>query len=197
MPNFASAICSSHTATDIIYIVVQIALVVSFLVLFYFLYVTKVEQDEFRKQINLLATSFTKDFNASDFVNVVTDSEVTKEDLTVILYGIIDAAQEKVRMDSKSSIDSINASNSKLRKMSYWIVGILAGLILILGLSAFCVPIYKIYKEAAIIVLFVGLTEFLFLTVISKNYISADPKNINKAVGQAVLDWLDKNKKSA
>ncbi len=186
------AICSSHIAIDIVYIIVQITLVISFLVLFYFLYVTKVERDEFKKQIDLLTTSFTKDMSASDFITLLSKDKLSEEDLTVVLYGIIDAAQEKVTLDAKSAIDSINASNAKLRKMSYIIVGVLAGVLLVLILSAFCVPIFSIYKEAAIIVFFVGLTEFIFLTIISKNYISADPNNMKLAVGKAVLNWLGK-----
>lgn len=187
--------CKNHFVIDIVYVIVQIILVFSFLVLFYFLYVAKVEHDEFQKQIDMLVDSFADDLKTSNFITLPDTNKISKDDLTVLLDGIIDTAQEKISRDSKSAIDSINASNAKLQKKSYIIVAILAVVLAILSFSSFCVPIFGILKEALIIVFFVGLTEFIFLRIISARYISADPNNVKLAIGQAVNKWLKDNGK--
>jgi hypothetical protein len=48
-------------------------------------------------------------------------------------------------------------------------------------------------KEAIIVVFFVALTELVFLEIVAKNYISANPNKIKAEVAQAIKEWLKDN----
>ena len=54
-------------------------------------------------------------------------------------------------------------------------------------------PIVQQIKEALIVVFFVALTELLFLQIVAKNYISADPNKVKAVIASAIKEWLQKN----
>ena len=46
-----------------------------------------------------------------------------------------------------------------------------------------------------IIVIAVGITEFAFLEIIAKNYISTDPNKIKRELADSIRKWIKTNKK--
>ena len=48
---------------------------------------------------------------------------------------------------------------------------------------------------AMIIVIAVGITEFAFLEIIAKNYISTDPNKIKRELADSIRKWIKTNKK--
>lgn len=171
---------------------IQIAFVFSFLVIFYFLYVTKIEQDDFQEQMNLIIDDLMTD--------IINAKIIPKDDLDsnykIIISGIIDTLEEDIIVKTKDSVKSVNDSNTKLKNNMYKIVGvILVFIVILLILLRNYIPYYTIIKEAIIVTIFIGLVEFVFLTQISSKYISADPNKIKYLLGQNIHNWIQKNKK--
>ena len=188
-------LCKNFIFNDAISIAVQVTFVFCFLVIFYFLYVTKVEQDEFKKQIELIVDNLTKDIKdqLNDIIINNGKDKLSEDDFQLLLYGIIDTVEEKVSMDSKKMIDDINDSNKKLKNNVYVILLIMLIIIGIVLVYFNCLPISLIIKEALIVVLFIGITELIFLTFVSERYISADPNRIKNKLGVSIKNWIKNN----
>jgi len=58
-----------------------------------------------------------------------------------------------------------------------------------------CLPIYALGRQAIVIVIFVAITEIVFLNFVSGKYIAADPNRIKNTVGNSIEKWLKDNKK--
>ena len=188
-------LCKNFIFNDAVSITVQVTFVFCFLVIFYFLYVTKVEQDEFKKQIELIVDNLTKDIKdqLNDIIINNGKDKLSEDDFQLLLYGIIDTVEEKVSMDSKKMIDDINDSNKKLKNNVYVILLIMLLIIGIILIYFNCLPISLIIKEALIVVLFIGITELIFLTFVSERYISADPNRIKNKLGVSIKNWIKNN----
>lgn len=188
-------LCDNFIFNDAVSIIVQVTFVFCFLVIFYFLYVTRVEQDEFKKQIELIVDNLTKDIKdqLNDIIINNGKDKLSQEDLQLLLYGIIDTVEEKVSIDSKKMIDDINESNRKLKNNVYTILLIILAIIGIILIYFNCLPISLIIKEALIVVLFIGITELIFLTFVSERYISADPNRIKNKLGTSIKNWIKNN----
>ena len=184
-------LCDNKFVFTTLFVIVQIILIFSFLVVFYFSYITKVETDEFKRQIDLIMKNVLNDKNILDLIPK--QSVLSDDELKSIINGAIDNAQERVTRDNQEDIDNIHRSNMKLQNLSYIVVGILLLVVIFLYVMFYrCMT--EIIKEALIVTFFVGLTEFIFLTIISKRYIAADPNKIKFLVGQSIENWLIKNK---
>jgi hypothetical protein len=188
-------LCHNFIFNDTVSIIVQVTFVFCFLVIFYFLYVTKVEQDEFKKQIELIVDNLTKDIKEqlNDIIINNGKDKLSQEDFQLLLYGIIDTVEEKVSIDSKKMIEDINESNRKLKNNVYTILLIILAIIGIILIYFNCLPISLIIKEALIVVLFIGITELIFLTFVSERYISADPNRIKNKLGTSIKNWIKNN----
>ena len=118
--------------------------------------------------------------------------KIKKEDMDVLTYGIIDTIEEKITKSSFDGINQINESNKKLRNNIYYILIGLLCIVAILLVIFSCLPRYMIVKESIITVMFIGLTELVFLTFISGKYISADPNRIKNTLGVSIKNWINK-----
>lgn len=187
-------LCNNEIFINTISIIVQVIFVFSFLVVFYFLYVTKVEQEDFKEQINLIVDDLMSDIN-EQLLDIIVNKgieKIKKEDIEVLMYGIIDTIEEKVSKSSADGIKQINDSNNKLRNNIYFILVGLLCIIILLFVIFSCLPKYTIVKESIITVMFIGLTELIFLTFISGKYISADPNRIKNTLGVSIKKWIKK-----
>jgi hypothetical protein len=168
----------------------QVVFIFAFLTVFFFIYVVKIEKEEFENQMNLIADNIFSDENLNTIIPKTGD--VNTE--SIILSGLIDTAIEKIKADGSGSSKDVANKNTIIRNKSFKILLIvvsvltaLSALFLVLG---FCIPILYEIKEALWIVFFVGLTELTFLTVIAKNYISADPNKVKRILGKSIQDWI-------
>lgn len=187
---------NNHFLINTLSVSVQVILVFSFLVIFYFAYVIKVEEEDFKSQIDLLVESFMDDIKKSDFISLDKGNPyINEDDLKLLIYGMLDTAQEKVKADSKADNEAIDNNNKSLRKKAFNLLYIIIGVLIVILLFLRCLPLSDIIKEAITILLFVALTEFVFLSLISNRYISADPNKVKYALGGAIKDWLKKNNK--
>lgn len=189
---------NNHWVNDGIAIAIQVSLVFSFLTIFFFVYVTKIEKEEFKKQMNLVVDNIMDDV-VNGMQNLLnSNSPLSKENTNILVNGIIDVMEEKITIEAKDSIQDIAKINSDVKSKAFSSlttvllgVVIIAVIFLILG---FCIPIKQNIKEALIAVVFVGLTEFSFLTFIASKYISASPNKVKRNLGEAIQNWIAINK---
>jgi hypothetical protein len=156
-------------------IIFQISLITIFLTVFFFSYVSKVEQGEFSSQIKFIVDQILTDDDIKMLIPPNLNQK-QKEDLSIFVSGALEAAKRKSAISLKSSIDSVNDNNNKIRSFSYKLPNLA-----------------KQFKQAIIVVIFVGLTELVFLELIAKNYISANPNKIKSTIATAILDWVKDN----
>lgn len=180
-------------------IAIQVTFIFAFLTVFFFVYVTEVEKEEFRTQMNLIVDNIMKDVN-NDLPSLINKQEyLSKADAAVVINGIIDVLQEKIYIDSKSTSATVLKQNHsvKMKAFKYLsaIVTVIVVSAVIILLIGFCVPIIYQIKEAMLVVIFVGLTELTFLQVIAKNFVSADPNKVKRSLGEAIQQWIKVNRK--
>lgn len=179
-------------------IAVQITFIFAFLTLFFFAYVQQVEQAEFISQLDLIMNSLMDDIG-SDIKNIIKyNQSIDNENLVLLMSGMIDTVEEKISIDSKSDNAGIAIQNKKIKTKALCMlliviitVVIISVIVLLLG---FYIKIDMYVKEAMLVVIFVGLTEFLFLNIIAKNFVSADPNKIKRLIASTIIDWINKNK---
>ena len=189
-------LCNNNLIYNGLTVFIQVIFVFSFLVLFYFLYVIDVEKKDFQEQIDLLVDSLMTDLKSqSNNIITVNSKEMSKEDLELLIYGIIDTLEEKITMNTKDMIQIVNNNNSSIKNNMFKIlIGIMVVCVILLIFFQ-CYPVYTILKESIITVFFIGLVEVVFLTFISGKYISADPNKIKNLLGTSIQNWIKVNKK--
>lgn len=190
---------NNNWITNIVAIAIQVTFVFAFLTVFFFVYVQHVEKNEFVSQMNLIVDNITKDFE-KDIPDIIKEQSVDdKNDITIIINGIIDTLEEKIAIDAKNIINDTLEKNHQVKlkalKSLTFVISIVVIIIIILFLLGFCIPIQYQIKEAMLVVIFVGLTELIFLTIITQKYISASPNKVKKSFAQSIQNWINNNHK--
>jgi hypothetical protein len=190
--------CKENRLKNIISVVIQVTFIFTFLTVFFFLYVQGVEKTEFQNQLYIIVDDLMKD-NKDELRKILGKSTLTNNQKYVLIAGAIDMMEEKISQDAKDNIQSVNEQNykTKLKALQYMVIAILGAILLvnIFILFNICIPLEYQIKEAMIVIIFVGLTEFCFLQLIASRYISANPNDIKRTIGVAVEKWIQDNKK--
>jgi len=178
-------------------IIFQVIFIFAFLTIFFFAYVVTVEKGEFQTQINLVIDDiFTQDAIKGILPKGV--NGLTPENEDIILSGILDVMDTKISLSSRDDVAKVNNDNAETRRKAFLVLGVTAGVLVIstiaLLMAGFRIPVLYEVKEALWVVLFVGLTELVFLSVIAKSYISADPNTVKRSIGIAIQKWIATNK---
>ena len=170
-------------------IIFQVIFIFAFLTIFFFAYVVTVEKGEFQTQINLIID----DIVTQDAIKGILPKGVIG--LTPENEDIIDT---KISLSSRDAVVNVNNDNAAIRRKAFIVLGVTAGVLVIstiaLLMAGFCIQILYEVKEALWVVLFVGITELVFLSVIAKSYISADPNAVKRSIGIAIQKWIATNK---
>ena len=157
-------------------LILYITFIAIFIGIFYFTYVISVEKQIIKSQASLIANDFAASVN-------------------ILPNNLIKSFKDNIQItDTKLDVDQIEHNNA-LRKKTYdtlfyvFISGIL--------LSYFiCEKNHYNYStfliKALIVLIFVGLTEYTFLIMVIKNYISADPNYIKYALLSSLNNSLNK-----
>lgn len=173
---------------EIIFIVLQVCLIASFLVIFFFSYVSDIENKIVQKQIEYLVDSFTDEQKY-----IITDPSVRQ-----IIKNSIDNIQSP---DLSQEDAEVEASNQQLENLAvqtvliFLIIGIIIFLFYLLSsmLQGNVKGPIKILTTSIIILIAVGATEVTFLDGISRNYISADPNYFRMKILQQLKNFADSN----
>jgi hypothetical protein len=155
---------------DITSIIINVLFVASFLSIFFFTYAVKIEEEIVIDQVDYLVKDFTSGLKL-----------LPDETLIPIRNRI--KSFEKPNMDVLDK--KVEDSNKAIFKQAIMIVSITLAVGLIGAFIAsrkWNFSMFDLIKENLIILLFVGLTEFIFLNVFGKNFISADPNSVKLAL---------------
>ena len=177
-------------------IIFQVTLIAIFLTVFFFTYVSNVEKEEFQKQLDLIVDDLLSD---QDIRSIIPQnlSQTQKDNLAIVISGSLEAAKTKSTINEQNAINDVINNNSKVKSATYkkifYVLIIIIILCIIVLLLGYCLPLIYQIKEATIVVFFVALTELMFLEIIAKNYISANPNKIKAEVAQAIKEWLKDN----
>lgn len=164
---FSANINPSAVGRAISNIIIEVVFVATFLTIFFFTYVTTVENDIIKDQVNYIVESMledTKNFIPPEYLITL------KNNLNTMKKPDLTEADNEVR-----------ASNNKIKKFCYKGIGI--GIVVLMGLTGLAsytlnFSYSHILFENFILLIFIALTEFVFLNVFARNFISADTNKI-------------------
>ena len=170
-------------------IFIQVVLIFIFLTIFFFTYVNKIEKDSFKLQMDILVDDMFKDLDGTNIV-----PEANKQDVLNILNKTLDKQKTKVKEESKDSDDKINNSNKQITNNAFILVGVVCGVlsvtILITYLIGYCIPVHIHLRDAILSVFFVAMIELIFLSLVTKNYISIYPNSIKYKIGDSIQQYI-------
>lgn len=167
-------------------ILMQVFFVVSFLSLFFFLYVVKVEKEQFVTQVNLIVDNIMGDLKS--VVSQIVRNPHEREKLGKILKNMVNNWEMPQR-----EFENIKKNNEKLLEKTKNIVitfaVILVSCLVTLMILHFCLHLTKGFIENITILVFIGLTELTFLTVVASHFIAADPNKVKYAILNSIEEF--------
>jgi hypothetical protein len=153
---------------EIAYIIFGVILIASFISVFFFTYVSKVEGDVVKSQMSRIVNDL------AGGSNLILTPDQKKSIGTAIQNNL-------VVPDMSTEDAEVKSNNNKLKKKALKIFGsiVIAGLAVIAYLyMKYSINLTEIVKYSLIILLVVALTEYLFVTEVSKNYEIVDPNYV-------------------
>ena len=179
----------------VIDIVIQVSLIFLFLTFFFFLYVSTIEKSHFIELIKHVTDNIIDEYQAEDrniFNGNLGDTE------KILILGGLEVGNKVVenKLDGlKQNIEDNNKSveNDAYNFLKIVLFGIIGGLIF-LYILGYCINLETKVKHAIIIVLFIALTEYVFLNTIVKNYIVIDTNLVKRTIGKTLQEYV-KNRK--
>ena len=164
-------------------ILIHVGVMALFLTVFFFTIAQYFEKKIIEDQI---------DFVIDDFVgnSLKPIPKTTKDDIKHQINSAFD------KQDLSKADESVKKENKKISKKAWIFVGTLLGIILVIILTFGF--IYKwdryylkfLFNSALISLIFVAITETLFMFLIAQNYLSADPNQIK----MKIIQTLDNNR---
>ena len=159
---------------SIVNIILSVTFISVFIGIFFFTYAKNIEEEVIQTQSGYIATSIAND------VKMFIPSQFARK--------LADSIQEP---DMSKEDKEVEHKNKELKNKAY---NILCIFIVIGLLSSYIISRYSkinfwnAVKINLIILFFAGLTEYFFLNLIGKNFISADPNFVRYKVLQVVKD---------
>ena len=196
--------CSNQYVSIVSSVSIQVAIIFAFLTIFFFSYVSKVENNEFKDQLDFVVDNIYRR-HEEDIKNIIDKygvNEDKKELLKMQIYGMIDLQEDKLKKESTIESNEIKTKNNDIINNATFYVKIIASVSLCIIVLLFILmykgydcflPIKTYTKEAIALLFFIFLVEILFLNIIVKNYITANPNYIKNKIAQAIINYIDNN----
>ena len=179
-------------------IAVQVTMIFTFLTIFFFAYVVKTEKDEFESQISFIVDRLVTEKAIQPYIEKL-ETKISKKDLETMILGVLETTKRNSVSSASGADKDIADQNKKVYEKAFRFLqyawGCLILGIIVLLIFGVCTPLWQTFKESLLIVLFVGLTEFVFLKYIASKYISSSPNAVKKDIAVAVQQWIADNKK--
>ena len=160
----------------------QVFFVVAFLSLFFFLYVVKVEKEIFTSQINIIVDTLFDELQND--MSIILPSKLQ----TILKQEVLDY-MNSVTIDSES-YDNIRQQNDNVitttKNLVFVFATILGACLFSIYMLRFCVDMSHHLIENILALTAIAITEFLFLNLVSKKYIAANPNHIKLYFAQRV-----------
>ena len=164
------------TPEEITNIILHVILIACFICVFFFLYAVKIEEKIVEEQVDYIVTDFVSNLSILD--------DTSKQKLKQYVDSIkIPNLQEEDKQ--------INDKNLDLRNYVLKIAGItiVVGLCFVYWMSVrYNFNVKELFIQNAIIILFVGLTEYCFLTYLASNFKSGDPNFVKRILVQSLQE---------
>jgi hypothetical protein len=189
-----SRVCKTNTwIVDGFSLAFQVVFIFTFLTIFFFVYVVKVEKAEFKDQMNYVVDHILTE----DIEGKIVPTSIRKETITGLIAGAISEVEYNEKQSTQSSVNIVNSKNLSIRKDAFKTLGIAVGTVVLVSavilIIGYCLPVRHHTIDALWVVMWVAITEFVFLNIIARNYISADPNKVKRDIGGAVERWIHKN----
>ena len=152
-------------------IILNVTIISSFIGIFFFTYAATVEKEIIEDQSKTIAVSM------ANKVKYFIPGDVKQK--------IINDLQKP---DLSNEDKDVEKTNKDLRNKAFFVLGILfiVGILATIIVSKIGNVGFHIVKEAIIILLFVALTEFLFLNIVTRNYKVADPNFVTSEMLKSI-----------
>ena len=182
---------TSPLLNETVKIFMQIFFVITFLSLFFFLYVVNIEREIFESQMNYIVDNIYQQLSfASD---IIMPLEMKSKVKNVILSYL-----NEVQLPT-DSYEDIHTSNNQIIGLTINVVITFAVLFAACLFGLFCLHVCIDLTEHTIQNLIVlgsiALTEFLFLNLVTRNYISADPNRVKLYFAQQLKSFAQQKQK--
>jgi hypothetical protein len=167
----------------IIFILLNILLISTFIVIFFFTYGTTIEKQSIKIQMEFLAN------------NIYDDIKFSGKNTTNLIKNYLN----KYSIPDLSAEDNLISSLNKqtINKATKYILIFILVILSIVGLIYYNnnnINLKNILIKNIIILLSIALTEYIFLSYITYYYISLDPNNIKLAIIQNIHQKITKLK---
>jgi ABC-type glycerol-3-phosphate transport system permease component len=171
---------------------IQGAIVFAFLTFFFFTYVINVEKEEFRKQVNMVVDVMFERY--TEKIKLVLRNKLAK----AALYGTVISTEDDFIKSTLKETEELTKKNKEIILSSVKSVGMFTiatiFIIVVLSFYGYCVSFKHMTKEAIFILFFIFLVEFIFINLIAKNYISANPNYVKNKIARSIIDYANKKK---
>ena len=181
-------------------LIVQITLMFVFLTVFFFAYVTEVERSSFERQMNIVVDNLMSDIDTK-IPTFVKNNKINLSQFAIIVNGTIDVEENKLKKSTASATNKVNSQNKQVRNTAFIGLGVTCGIVIIIGVAIYfgfkiCLPITRQLVNALVAVVFVALTELIFLTIIASKYDSASPNAVRRQIAKSTQQWIATHKKT-
>jgi len=166
-------------------IFMQVFFVVTFLSLFFFLYVVTVEKEIFNDQINMVVDALYGNMeNSADLVIPQLVQTELKQEILDYLNTVVFSQQD---------YDDIRKQNEEVinttKTVVYTFAVTLGACLFVIYFLRFCVDMTHHMIENLLALGAVALTEYLFLNLVSRNYIAANPNHVKLYFAERVFAY--------
>jgi hypothetical protein len=161
----------------------MVALYSVFVGIFFFTYGAFIEHKVLENQIENIVDSLTRDVLPFVF----------DDDIKTNLNAQLDSAQKSIKSTMSGSDSKAEKNNQKVKKTAF---EMLAGIFIVgMGISVATASMYSggsnkalvaLLKKNALLLVFVIIVEFLFFTLVTKNYLSIDPNSVKQKIVQTL-----------
>ena len=177
---------NDKTYETITYILLHIVVLAIFLTVFFFTYSVTVEKDIVVNQIDFLMDDIFGNF----FKGIPQED---KDNITNQLNELMEGSDSAFEQQDEEVIEN---NNKIIKKSLIFLIIIVAVIVSMITIVFIMKPWTNSNKKQYLIacvvtLLFVGITEVVFLLLIAKNYLSLDPNNLK----ENIVEELYKNRK--
>lgn len=186
--DWSSCLFISPPLNETLKVFMQVFFVVTFLSLFFFLYVVNVEKEIFDDQINFVVDSLFDELQSSAnlIVPQLVQGEIKQEVLDYMKTVTIDSHNyDDIRKQNDNVIDTT-------KNVVIVFATILGACVLAVYMLRFCISMSRHIIENLLALGAVALTEYLFLNLVTRKYIAADPNHIKLYFAQRVQSYAQK-----
>lgn len=180
--------------SKLVALAIQVALVFTALNMIYFFIAVNVEKSTFGSQIKLITQSIMDDLTPQLAPLLYQQNQNDRDTANIAIAGLLDTLEEKISLEAQKANQAVDEHNATVRKNAWLlllrVVAIIIGCVVALVLVGFCADWKHSLQEAGWAVLFVAITEIMFLYAITAKYVSADPNMVKRKIGTTIHTWI-------